>query len=218
MSRVRRSLPLLLLCACATSGAATEGSTAPTAGSAAAAAAGPSSALDAEIIETAATATTVHKMKLRVDGDGNVVKLAVYHDAADSVPQAVRDLAAERFAGSPVTHYETELYADHGRVYEVEVDKGGVACELAASPDGTELYTECHVDPASLSDAVKATVESVAPGGKILEAETKKGPSLDELTVEVEVGGQELYLRLASDGSLIQALRRIPAVIEVPLP
>lgn len=219
MLRARSLLPLALCCACTTSAANTEETTPPSGANQAAAtvdAAG-GAAFDAEIVQTAISASTVDKMKVRLDGDGNLLKQTVYHDDAASIPEVVKALAKEKFPQAPVTGYETELYADLGRVYEVIVDDGGKKCEVAAKPDGTELYTECQVDAASLSAEIKATIEKTAPGGKILEAETKKGPDIDETTVEVETGGRELYLRIGPDGTLLQAVRRVPGVIEVPL-
>ncbi len=223
MPRARRLLPLLLLLAACTTATETTDAATRSPDSAAAVAedgapGGTAAVLDADITQTAATAKTVEKMKIRLSADGTVLKQSVYHDAADSIPEAVKALASTKFPKATITGYETELYADLGRIYEVEVDDGGKECELAANAEGTEIYTECKVDPATLSAAAKATIESLAPGGTILEAESKKGPSVEETTVEVKTGGGELYLRLAPDGSLIQALRRIPAVVEVPLP
>jgi hypothetical protein len=214
MSRAPLLLPLALALACAPKGP-TGGTTPPT--DASAPPPTTSAALDAEIVQTAISATTVHKMKVRVDAKGGIVKQSVYHDKADALPAAVTELAKTRFPGATVRHYETELYADRGRVYEVEVDDGGKLCEISATPEGVEVYVECQVDPASLSAELKAAVEKVAPGGKLLEAETKKGPDIDEVTVEVEHAGRELYVRLKPDGTLIQLLRRVPAIIEVPL-
>lgn len=210
-------LPLAFVLACTTTTATTEDTTPPTPSGAAMTTADPVAALDAEIAKTASTATTVEKLKIRLDAQGGIVKQALYHDQADVIPAAVLELAKSRFPKATITGYETELYADRGRVYEVRVDDGGTECEVAASPAGVELYTECQVDPASLGAAILATVEKTAPGGRILEAETKKGPDIDELTVEVEQAGRELYLRLRDDGSLIQALRRVPAIVELPL-
>lgn len=218
MRRASCLLPLLLL-ACATATEQTSPTTPPTSAAAVdATGATGGAALDAELTTLARTAPKVEKMKLRLSGDGQLVKQSVYHDAADTIPEPVKALAKQKFPKGTVTGYETELYADLGRVYEVEVDDGGKHCEVAADAEGTEVYTECEVDPATLSAAAKATIESVAPGGKVMEAESKKGPSVDETTVEVEAGGQELYLRIGPDGALIEALRRIPAIVEVPLP
>lgn len=219
---LRAWLPsLALLCACTTSGAATEGTTPPTTSEAASMTAEGSageSALAPEVVSAATGTDTVFKMKIRVDGDGTVVKQSTYHRNEAAIPQAVLDLAEQKFPGAKKTHFETEVYADLGVIYEVEVDNGGTECEVAAREDGTEVYTECHLDPATLSDAIKATIESVAPGGKVLEAESKKGPDVpEEFSIEVEHDGKELYLRIAADGSLVQAMRMVPAVVEVPL-
>lgn len=216
MSRASLLLfPLALALACTPKGSA--GTTPPTE-PAVAPAGGASEALDAEIVQTAITADNVHKMKIRVDANGGLVKQSVYHDEASALPAAVLELAKARFPGAPIRHYESELYADRGRVYEVAVDDGGKHCEVAVTAEGVEVYVECEVDPATLTAEVMAAIEKLAPGGKLLEAESKKGPGIDELTVEVEHGGRELYLRLRPDGTLIQTLRRVPAIIEVPLP
>ena len=106
-----------------------------------------------------------------------------------------------------------------GDVFEVEVDtKDGKRCAVAAKADGTEVYVECRVDPAELSEPIVKAVEALMPGGKIVEAESKKGPGIYEVSVEVESGGREYYLRVSPDGTLIQKLVRIPAIVEVPAP
>lgn len=219
---LRASLSILVLvCACSTASTVTEDSQPPAAGASsltANAGSGGYAALAPELTTVARSDGAVDKIHLRLDVDGKVVKQSVYHHDEASIPQAVRDLAKERFGDAPIESYETEHYANLGVVYEVEVDKDGQGCELAATANGTELYTECKVDPASLSDAIKASIEKTAPGGTILEAETKSGPKVDdETTVEVKAGDRELYIRMSPDGTVIQVLRRIPAVIEVPL-
>jgi hypothetical protein len=215
MSRAPLLFPLALLLACGPKG--TGGTTPPT-DAATPAPAAPTAALDGEIVKTATVAANVQKIKIRVDAEGGIVKQSLYHDKADALPAKVLELAKTRFPSGTIRDYETELYADRGRVYEVEVEDAGKSCEVAATPEGTEVYTECEVDPASLAAELKAAIEKAAPGGKILEAETKKGPDVDEVTVEVEVDGRELYLRMRPDGTLIQKLRRIPAIVEIPLP
>jgi hypothetical protein len=215
MARALSSLPLALLLACGPKGSG--GTTTPTE-TAPPSSTAPVAALDGEIIRTAIMAADVQKMKVRVDADGTIVKQSLYHGQADALPAKVHELAKTRFPSGKVVSFETELYADRGRVYEVEVDDAGKPCEVAATPEGVEIYVECEVDPASLAAELKASIEKLAPGGKLLEAETKKGPDVDEVTVEVEANGRELYVRLKPDGTIIQALRRIPAIIEVPLP
>lgn len=215
MSRTPLLFPLALLLACGPKGS---GGTTPPPTDGATTAPAPSAALDSEIVRTAITASQVDKLKVRVDADGGIVKQSIYHHQADALPAKVLEAAKTRFPNATIRYYETELYADRGRVYEVEVDDAGKLCELASTPEGAEVYIECEVDPTSLAAELKATVEKQAPGGKIIEAETKKGPDVDEVTVEVEHDGRELYVRMRPDGTLIQTLRRIPAIIEVPLP
>lgn len=207
----------VLLLACTPKGSGGEGTTPPTHASPTPTT-DPIAALDSEIVKTGTTATTVSKLKIRVDATGGIVKQSLYHDDAAAIPAAVIELAKQRFPGASIVQFETELYADRGRVYEVEIDDGGKHCEVAATAEGTEIYVECEVDPAGLSAEIKASVEKIAPGGKLLEAETKTGPGIEELTLEVEHGGRELYLRMRPDGTLIQALRRVPAIVELPLP
>lgn len=213
-------LPIALLTACSASTATTEDSTPPDSGAASMSAdpTATSGSLDASVIGTAVDTPTVFKMKIRVQGDGTVVKQSAYHRNEAAVPEAVLALAKQRYPGAEPVHFETEVYADLGQVYEIEVDTDGKRCELAARADGTELYTECHADPASLSAAAKATIEGIAPGGKILEVEIKERPgATPEITVEVEHDGQELYLLLDGDGGLMSAWRRVPAIVELPM-
>lgn len=187
-----------------------KGSTTPQAGGAA--------ALDAELIGMAASGSPVVKMKIRTDGSGAIVKQAMYHHEDSAIPAAVRELASKTWPDARVVNYESELYAGTGRAYEVEVDAPGGQCELSATADGTLLYQECRIDPSALPAALAAKVDELWPGAKVLEAETKKGPDVDEVTVEVEHGGREYYVRLKPDATVIQRLVRVPAIVEVPLP
>src|SRR5687768_10943237 len=143
--------------------------------------------LDKEIVETAGSAKRVDKIKIRVDADGTIVKQSVYHDAVDKIPQAVRTLADTKFPGAKVLLYETELYSDIGRIYEVEVKtKDGKMCEVAASEDGKEHYTECQIATKELPPEITRAIPANVRGGKIVEAEKKTFASSEEYTVEVK--------------------------------
>lgn len=180
--------------------------------------AGSAGSLDAELVKTAA-AGPAKKMKIRTDASGALVKQSVYHMDQAAIPKPVHDLTAQKFPGSKVEQVESELYREHGRVYEVEVTTAdGKKCEVAASAEGAELYVECQVDPATLPAPVAATIAKLYPDAKVLEAETKVGPKMDEITVELQVGEGEHYLRMKPDGSVIERLVRIPAIVEIPLP
>jgi hypothetical protein len=169
------------------------------------------------IVKTAGAAPKVEKMKVRISADGRVTKQSLYHHDASAVPDAVKKAAEETYPGGTVLHYENERYADLGDVYEVEMKtKDGKECEVAAKEDGTVVYTECKEDIASTPDAIKQAVEAAVPGAKIEEYETKKGPGIDEVTIEASAGGKNYYLRIKPDGTMIEKLRRIPGLIEIP--
>lgn len=176
-----------------------------------------SGAIHSTLVEAARTAGP-QKFKLRVDEQGALTKQALYHADSGPVPQAVRDLATQKFPDAKPVHYETEVYADLGLVYEVEVDTAdGRRCEVAATPEGTEIYEECQLEPSALPQPVTATVSSTFPSGEIVEAESKTGPDIEEFTVEVKSGDAEYYLRISPSGELMQKFLRIPAIVEVPV-
>ncbi|MBL8948533.1 MAG: hypothetical protein JNK45_35505 [Myxococcales bacterium] len=175
--------------------------------------------IDAELASIAAKPGVATKFKLRIDASGAIQKQSLYHGDAAAIPEAAKAKALAKWPGSTVHRFETELYAEHGRVHEVEVKtaEGGV-CELAVKADGTDLYEECQIAADQLPAAVAAKVTELFPQGKVLEAETKRGPNMDELTIEVESNGQEFYLRVKPDGTVLAKLVRIPGVFEVPVP
>jgi hypothetical protein len=175
-------------------------------------------AVHADIIATSRSAKGVEKVKLRTDAAGKLVKQAVYHLDASRVPEPVKELAKKEFPGSKPVRYETEIYADIGAVFEVEVQtKDGKRCEVAANAEGVLRYKECRVKAKELPMEVTRKLGELHPKGKIVEAETKKGPEIDEVTVELQEGGRAFYVRLQPDGTVIQTLLRVPAVLEVPV-
>lgn len=209
----------LLLAGCATtSEGATETPAAAPAASMQADVAVTSGGLHDAVAKAAITAKTVEEFEFRLDEQGALVKQAVYHDDASAISDAVKAKAQEVFPGGTITHYETEWYAGVGDVQEVEVKTAdGRECEVAALPDGTLRYEECKLDLASLPTQITEAIESAYPGGKILEAETKKGPDLDVVTVEVEAGGTEYYVHMAPDGEIQSVHKRVEAIVEIPV-
>jgi hypothetical protein len=214
----RAALSLLfLLAACDKQGDTRCPETAPQPGAGGSASAG--LAVDGELVGLASGGQAT-KFKLRVDERGASMKQSLYHGDGSGIPAPVIALANERFAGAKIERYESELYADLGRIYEVELTTtDGRRCEVAASAEGKEHYTECQIAPDSMPAPIRDAIAKLYPDGKVLEVETKKGPSVDELTVEVQLAaGGEHYVRLAPDGKLIARYARVPAVLEVPLP
>lgn len=174
--------------------------------------------LDREIVQTGRTAAVVHKMKIRTDAAGAIVKQSIYHGDAEQVPEPVRAAALAKYPKAKILHYETEWYADGGRVYEVEVKTAdGKECELATDAEGNERYVECRIAPKKLPSAVAQAVKAAVPGGKILEAEVKTRPEGEAYSVEVKTGDRELYLHVASDGKIIGKHLRVTAVVEIPI-
>lgn len=220
--RVRRlSLFVILACGCGTTGSASpEPSTPATPNAAPNVATTPEGrhAIDSTLVATARSAPKIEKMKLRTDESGALVKQSLYHHDAGAVPEAVKALAAKTFPGATVVTYETERYGSDPHVFEVEVDTtDGKRCEVSATAHGELRYQECRLDPAALPKPVADKVAELYPGAKVLEAESKVGPGIDELTVEVEANGRELYLRLSNTGDVLSTFVRIPAVVEVPI-
>lgn len=168
--------------------------------------------------EAAAPISTEHIQWIEVDTDlaGTITKCAIYHDDAERIPAPVRALAERKFPSAKGRFYETELYAEWGVVFEVEVEtREGQHCELAARADGTELYTECRLDTDRLPARVVDAVAALLPGGSIIEAESKQGPGLDEIDVEVQLGKDRHYVRVARDGSILQHLVRLRGAVVV---
>lgn len=174
--------------------------------------------IDAELTKLAG-GDTVEKFKLRVDDAGVAAKQSLYHGDATAIPEAVQKLARERYKDAKIERYESELYREHGRIFEVELTTAdGQRCEIAASAEGVELYTECRLTLETVPPAIRDAITKLYPQGKIVEVETKRGPKIDELTVEVELaGGHQHYVQLRPDGTLIARFARVPAVLEVPL-
>lgn len=174
--------------------------------------------IDAELAKLAGH-DTVEKFKLRVDEAGVADKQSLYHGDAAAIPEPVQALARERYKGAKIERYESELYREHGRIFEVELTTAeGQRCEIAASAEGTELYTECRLTPETTPAPIRDAITKLYPEGKIVEVETKRGPKVDEVTVEVELaGGRQHYVRLGPDGKLLARYVRVPAVLEIPL-
>ena len=70
--------------------------------------------IDPEIAKVAYHAEGVYKLKLRVDPNGRVTKIAVYHRDASKVAPDLLGAAHARFADARVVSYENEHYAGVG--------------------------------------------------------------------------------------------------------
>ncbi len=173
--------------------------------------------LDAEIVRAAATAAGVTKLKLEAEADGSLRELSLYHNDASVLPVAVTAMLATQYPGATIRAYETEFDRAHGRVFEVEVlttDKR--ECEYSATPDGQLLYNECHIDPKTLPEPIRAAIPTTVPNAKILEAEKTTFPDGRETySVELSADGKVHELYFERD-ALIRHEIVITAQLEVP--
>lgn len=174
--------------------------------------------LDGEMLRVAATAQGVEKIKLEAESDGKVRYLSVHHHDAGALPEPVAKLLEAQFPGGKILKYETEMVDGHGRLFEVEVEtKDQQVCEYSAKPDGTLMYTECHIDPKALPEPIRAALDKAFPGAAIKEAEKKTViGGEEEFEVELETGGRLHELYFKTDGTQLRHELVIPAVIEVP--
>jgi hypothetical protein len=173
--------------------------------------------LDPELAKLAFDAQGVHKIKLKIDATGKVVKLAVYHRDASKVSEALAKAVEEKFPGATILYYENESYAEHGPVHEVEFTTAdGRKCELSRKADGQDLYTECELAADALPQAVADAVRGTVAGGEIVEAESKEWAD-GQLRYHVEIrAGEDLhYLVFDAEGKLVERYLRIPAFVDL---
>jgi hypothetical protein len=179
----------------------------------------PAASLDPDLVALAARTGTLGGVLLRTDDQGRVIKIGVYHLDAAEIPAWARREAEARWPGAKLRSYESEWYSDAGAVFEVEVETvAGEHCELSLDAGQRERYVECEVALDAVPPSVRRTAEQTVPGAAIREVETRKGPGIDEFTVELDLAGREHYLHIDPDGRLRAHLVRLPTLLEVPVP
>jgi uncharacterized membrane protein YkoI len=141
----------------------------------------------------------------------------------DAVPAAAKATILAQAQGNVIQEIEAET--ENGvTVYEAEVLIDGKETDILVAADGTLLGTEVDdedeeagddeeededeadvkVSLADLPDAVRATLDEVAPGAEIkdLELETEDGRS--QYAVDAVIDGQVFDIEIAPDGTLLQ--------------
>ncbi len=163
----------------------------------------------------------VEKIELEVAADGAIRELALYHNDADRIPEAVRKRAESTYPGAKITGFESEVEGPKRRqVYEVEVETAeGQKCEIEAGDDGVLIYTECEVDLATLSEGIKTAAAKALPEGTIKKAEVVQhgDDAPAETVIEVELGESTHKLIFVGD-QLKRHVLEIKAEIELDLP
>jgi hypothetical protein len=175
--------------------------------------------LPTEAIELASPDHQVQRLRLRVNGQGAVTELALYHGDETIIPEPVRATAEERFPGGQVRYFETEWYAEVGQVFEIELTTSeGVNCEVSAAADGSLRYVECPLPLEELPEAITAAASRLVPDGELEEAEYKEYADRRLTHVEVRKEGLVYYLIFDSEGQLVDRFLQIPTTLEVPWP
>ncbi len=171
--------------------------------------------LDAKILTQATQAKGAEKFKIRTNAAGDVTKLAFYHNDASLIPEPVLATLKKKLPGATIKNYESEFYADKGRVFEIEVTtKDKKECELGAAPDGKFIYTECAIKTDKLPKPVTAAITKLLPGGEIVEAEKSEG-DVKDYSVEVKVAGVMHYLAISPKGDLVRHGRIVPTYVDI---
>ncbi|MCA9527792.1 MAG: hypothetical protein KC549_16010 [Myxococcales bacterium] len=168
--------------------------------------------------DTAVAAEGTTELRVYLGPAGTVRGLAVYHGDRGRIPPAVLARGDAVFPGKSAISFESEWHAI-GPVFEVEYDLGdGQHGEIAATADGTLLYTErtLPIDavPASLQQAALARVG----GGEIVSAETKASAGQTATELKVKHGDRTHVVSLADDGRVLWHAVRFMAQVEVPVP
>lgn len=140
----------------------------------------------------------------------------------DAVPPAVRATILAQAQGNTVR--EIEMDTENGvTVYEAEVIIDGQETDILVAADGKLLGTkvedeegddedeaddededEGQVSPAELPEAVRATLEKVAPNGEIKELERETEDGRTQYAADVVIDGQVFDIEIAPDGTLLQ--------------
>jgi uncharacterized membrane protein YkoI len=143
----------------------------------------------------------------------------------DAVPAAVKATILAEAQGNVIQEIEAET--ENGvTIYEAEVLIDGKETDILVAADGTLLAAEVDdedeeaddddedeededeadvkVSLADLPEAVRATLDEVAPGAEIkdLELETEDGRS--QYAVDAVIDGQVFDIEIAPDGTLLQ--------------
>jgi len=175
-------------------------------------------ALDGEFVATISRHKAIDKIELEVAADGNIRELALYHNDAELIPDAVKAKAQEVYPGSTIHSYESELEGPQRRaVFEVELTTAeGQKCEIEATDGGELLYTECEVEVTSLAEELKAAAEKALPDGTIKEVEvvTPSGDAKPQTVVEMTVG-ETTHKLVFVEGELQRHAIEIKAEIEL---
>lgn len=176
--------------------------------------------IDPELLSLALKAKGTQKIKLRTNAGNDLIKIALYHQDETAIPDASKATATAKYPGSKGTSYfESEVYSDHGKVFEVDLTTAdNKKCEVSSLKDGTFVYTECDIKKEELPKEISDALAKLAPGGEIVEAEKKESPWGNGYTAEVKAGGLLHYIKLSATGEVVWHGVRFNTELDVAVP
>jgi len=120
----------------------------------------------------------------------------------DQVPAGVKATILKEAMGGVVKEIERET--EKGKtIYEAEIIIDGREIEIEVAADGTLLEREEEVSLDQVPAAVKATILKEAKGAVITEVEKESSKGKTYYEAEWVVGGKEVEIKVATDGTLL---------------
>lgn len=162
------------------------------------------------------TSQRARKANLFVDRTGRIIRSSAHVDR-EGIPDWVHALADEKLGKGEDAAYEIEVYPDGSEVYEVYRTIDGRERQLSVRAGDRKLYYLGTMVDAKDLPANAARALSGLKGFQVEKCVLKEGPSFTEYHVRGFRDGVPYRVRLAKDGSMIAAQKRIPAEIEVAM-
>jgi len=173
--------------------------------------------LPAHLVRNSGSAVPGRPVVLR-SADGSVfaeTEVAIEMDAVPGPARAQRTSACpNREGGMRFARMEV----GGAEAFKIYAGQSLRACAVVTRPDGVRIRVEEAIDPTALPGPIAAAIEGMFHDDyEVFEAWQVRAQSGDE-TMEVLVRkfGREFVVVLASNGTLRQRLRRLPAILIVP--
>ena len=157
------------------------------------------------------------KIEIQVDKSGNFREIEFHVDPA-VVPDAVRAAMTKLHPGGK--HVDAEIERQNGiTYYEVTSETDGIESEAMFLADGTLHSEENQVAESTVPDGVRAAIKASFPEGTVnMWEEIRDGArKLVEYHVKLTQRAHKIKAAVSLTGSLISAVREVPAEIEVPI-
>jgi hypothetical protein len=154
-------------------------------------------------------------VEIELDRDGTYRDLEA-EIAVERVPAPVVSALVAAFPGARITGAERE-WQDGAWTFELAFRVGGRAIQAVIGEDGRLLETE---EPISLVDAPASVIAAsmvLLPASTLASVDRVEGPDGIRYHVKRVRDGARYKVVLRADGTVLRAVREIPAEIEIPL-